>query len=142
MRQGTYALYESATAHPIEKIAEPADERALLQWAKSQVQIQDEAVRMSAALTQERTYWIAKVLRQIGKIEPGMRRKDLGGIFATEGGLSNRFQRTYVHVDCPYIKITVRFKAANDETNGLTEEDPDDIIESGSQPFLQWSTKD
>jgi hypothetical protein len=142
VRQGTYALYESATAHLIEKLAQPADENALPQWAKSQAQIQDEAVPMSAALTQERTYWIAKVLRQIGKIEPGMRRKDLGGIFTTEGGLSNHSQRTYVHVDCPYIKITVRFKAADDETNALTEEDPDDIIESVSQPFLQWSTMD
>jgi hypothetical protein len=99
VRQGTYTLYESATARVIEKLAEPADERTLPPWAKSQAQIQDEAVPMSAALTQERTYWIARVLRQIEKIEPGMRRKDLGGIFTTEGGLSNRFQRTYVHVD-------------------------------------------
>jgi hypothetical protein len=96
---------------------------------------------MSAALTQERTYWVARVLRQIEKIEPGMRRKDLGGIFTTEGGLSNRFQRTYVHVDCPYIKVNVRFKAASDETNAL-KEDPDDTIESVSRPFLQWSTMD
>jgi hypothetical protein len=76
-----------------------------------------------------------------GRIEPGMRRKDLGGVFATEGGLSNRFQRTYVHVDCPYIKVNVRFKAASDKTNALRE-DPDDVIESVSQPFLQWSTMD
>jgi hypothetical protein len=141
VRQGTYTLYESATARVIEKLAEPADERTLPPWAKSQAQIQDEAVPMSAALTQERIYWIAKVLRQIEKIEPGMRRKDLGGIFTTEGGLSNRFQRTYVHVDCPYIKVTVRFKAASDGTNAL-KEDPDDTIESVSQPFLQWSTMD
>lgn len=141
VRQGTYTLYESATGRVIEKIAEPADERALPQWAKSPAQIQDEAVPMSAALAQERTYWIAKVLRQIGKIEPGMRRKDLGGIFTTEGGISNRFQRTYVYIDCPYIKVNIRFKAASDETNAL-KEDPNDTIESVSQPFLQWSTMD
>jgi hypothetical protein len=141
LRQGTYALYESATARVIEKLAEPAEEISLPQWAKSQSQIQDEGVPMSAALTQERTYWIARVLRQIEKIEPGMRRKDLGGILTTEGGLSNPFQRTYVHVDCPYIKVNVRFKAATDETNAL-KEDPDDTIESVSQPFLQWSTMD
>ena len=141
VRQGTYALYESTTARVIEKLAEPAEEISLPQWAKSQSQSQDEAVPMSAALTQERTYWIAKVLRQIEKIEPGMRRKDLGGILTTEGGLSNRFQRPSVHVDCPYIKVNVRFKAASDETNAL-KEDPDDTIESVSQPFLQWSTMD
>ena len=141
VRQGTYTLYESATARVIEKLAEPANEDTLPQWAKSQAQIQDETVPMSAALAQERTYWIAKVLRQIEKIEPGMRRKDLVGIFTTEGGISNRFQRTYVHVDCPYIKVTVRLKAASDEANAL-KEDPDDIVESVSQPFLQWSTMD
>jgi hypothetical protein len=140
-RQRTYALYESATARLIDKLVQPADEKALPQWAKSQAQIQDEAVPISVSLTQERTYWIAKVLRQIGKIEPGMRRKDLGGIFTTEGGLSNRFQQTYVHVDCPYIKVTVRFKAASDESNAL-KESPDDTIESISQPFLEWSIAD
>jgi hypothetical protein len=141
VRQGTYTLYESATARVIEKLAEPANEKTLPRWAKSQAQIQDEAVSMSAAPTQERTYWIAKVLRQIEKIEPGTQRKDLVGIFTTEGGLSNRFQRTYVHVDCPYIKVNVRLKAARDEANAL-KEDPDDTIDSVSQPFLQWSTMD
>lgn len=140
-RQGTYALYESATARLIEKLAEPQDERTLPQWAKSRAQVQDEAVPMNAALTQERTYWIAKVLRQIEKIEPGMRRKELGGILTTEGGISNRFQRTYIYVDCPYIKVTVRFKAAGDEANALNE-DPDDTIESISRPFLQWTVMD
>jgi hypothetical protein len=141
VRQGAYTLYESATARVIEKSPEPADERTLPSWAKSQAQIQDEAVPMSAAFTQERTHWIAKVLRQIEKIEPGMRRKDLGGILTSEGGISNRFQRTYLYVDCPYIKVNIRFKAASDETNAL-KEDPDDTIESVSQPFLQWSTMD
>ena len=140
-QQGIYALYESATAHVIEKLTEPDDESALPQWAKSQAQIQDESVPMSETLTQERTLWIAKVLRQIEKIEPGMRRKDLVGILTTEGGLSNRFQRRYVHVDCPYIKVNVRFKAASDETNAL-KEDPDDSIESVSPPFLEWSIAD
>ena len=141
VRQGSYALYKSATARVIEKLEEPANEGQLPQWAKSQSQIEDEAVPMSAALTQERTFWIAKVLRQIEKIEPGMRRKDLGGILTTEGGLSNRFQQTYVHVDCPYIKVTVRFRAASEESNAL-KEDPDDTIESVSRPFLQWSISD
>ncbi|HWZ83158.1 MAG TPA: hypothetical protein VNW47_11060 [Terriglobales bacterium] len=141
VRQGTYALYESATARVVEKVEEPTDERMLPQWAKSQAQIQDESVPMSAALTQQRTYWIAKVLRQIEKIQPGMQRKDLRDIVTTEGGISNRFQRTYVYVECPYIKVTVKFKAASDETDAL-KEDPDDTIESVSQPVLQWSTMD
>jgi hypothetical protein len=135
---GTYALYDTANAHLIEKLAEPSDEGQLPQWAKDQAEIQDESVPMSAALTQERTKWVAKVMRQIGKIKPGMRRRDLLRVFTTEGGLSNRFQRTYVHVECPYIKVNVRFKAASSERSVFTE-DPNDLIESISQPYLAWS---
>jgi hypothetical protein len=138
---GTYALYDAASSHLIEKLAEPSDERLLPRWAKSQAEIQDESVPVSAALSQERTKWIAKVLRQIGKIKPGMRRRDLLRVFTTEGGLSNRFQRTYVHIECPFIKVNVRFKATTSERNVLTE-DPNDIIESISQPYLAWSAMD
>jgi hypothetical protein len=125
----------------VEKLAEPTDERVLPRWAKSQAQIQDESVPMSAALTQERTDWMAKVLRQIQKIEPAMQRKVLRDVFTADGGMSNRFEQTYVYVGCPYIKVKIRFKAVNDGNDAL-KEDPDDIIESVSQPFLQWSTKD
>jgi hypothetical protein len=138
---GTYSLYDTANAHLIEKLAEPFDERLLPQWAKGQAEIQDESVPMSAALTQERTKWIAKVLRQIGKIKPGMRRRDLLKVFTTEGGVSNRFQSTYVDVECPYIKVNVRFKAPSSERNIFTE-DPNDIIESISQPYLAWGALD
>jgi len=138
---GTYALYDTANARLVEKLAEPPDERLLPQWAKGQAEIQDESVPMSAALTQERTKWIAKVLRQIDKIKPGMRRRDLLKVFTTEGGVSNRFQRTYVDVECPYIKVNVKFKGSSNERNALTE-DPNDIIESISQPYLAWSVVD
>src|SRR6266566_3734307 len=63
-------------------------------WMANKAQIQDESVPMSAVLTDERTKWIAKVLRQIGKIRPGMRRRDLLTVFTTEGGISTRTQRT------------------------------------------------
>ncbi len=139
--QVTYALYALATARLIEKVAETSDESLLPQWAKSEPQIQDESVPMTPALTEERTKWISKVLRQIGKIKPGMRRKDLLKVFTTEGGLSSRTQRTYVYAECPYIKVNVRFKALNNESPELNE-DPDDIIESISQPFLAWGVTD
>ena len=139
--QVAYALYDLATARLIEKVAETSEESLLPQWAKSEGQIQDESVPMTAALTEERTKWISKVLRQIGKINPGMRRKDLLKVFTTEGGLSTRTQRTYVYVECPYIKVNVRFKALNSESPELYE-DPDDIIESISQPYLAWSVMD
>ena len=137
--QETYALYDSATGHLIEKLSEPADEGLLPQWAKTGPQIQDESVPMSAELTQDRRQWIAKVLRQIGKVKPGMRRKDLLTVFTTEGGISRGTQRTYVHTECPYIKVNVRFKGG--ESLDLNE-NPDDIIESISQPYLAWGVTD
>jgi hypothetical protein len=138
---GTYRLYDTASADLIEKLAEPSDERQLPQWAKSQAEIEDESVPMSAALTQERTKWIAKVLRRIGKIKPGMRRRDLLKEFTTEGGLSNRFQRTYVDVECYYIKVNVRFKPIG-KVHDFMEESADDIIQSISQPYLAWGAMD
>jgi hypothetical protein len=130
-----YALYDAASARLIEELAGPSDESPLPEWAKSRAQVEDESVPMGDDYTRERTKWVAKVLRRIRKIEPGMKRRDLLQVFRTEGGLSTRFQRTYVDSECPFIKVNVRFKAANNEGNGV-EEEPDDIIESISQPYL------
>jgi hypothetical protein len=46
-----------------------------------------------------------------------------------------------VQTECPYIKVTVRLKAVSGESTAL-DEDPDDIIESVSQPYLAWSVTD
>jgi hypothetical protein len=138
---GTFELFDSANARVVERVAEPADKGLLPQWAKSRAQLQDESVPMSDALTQERTAWIAKVLRQIGEIKPGMHRQDLSKVFTTEGGRSNRFERTYVSIECPYIKVDVQFKPVKPESNAVIE-DPEDVIESISRPYLQWSIMD
>ena len=70
-----------------------------------------------------------------------MKRQDLLTVFTTEGGLSTRFQRTYVYSECPYIKVDVRFKTVTDDRDG-SNEDEEDIIESISQPYLAWSVWD
>jgi hypothetical protein len=139
--QKHYALYDAASAQLVQEVAGPSDESLLPEWAKSPAQVQDESVPVGKDYSEERTKWIAKVLRQITKIEPGMKRQDLLKVFTTEGGLSTRFQRTYVYSECQYIKVNVRFKAANNEGNAV-EEQPNDIIESISQPYLAWSTMD
>jgi hypothetical protein len=140
-RKGRYALYDSASARLVEGFPEPGDESSLPEWAKGPGQVQDESVPMGEEYNRERTKWIAKVMRQITKIEPGMKRQDLLKVFTTEGGLSTRFQRTYVYSECPYIKVNVRFKAGSNEGNGVQEE-PGDIIESISRPYLAWSAMD
>jgi hypothetical protein len=136
----TYALYDSATSRIVEKLPEPSDEALLPQWAKSAAQIQDESVPIAPELSQQRTQWIGKLLRQISKIKPGMSRGDLLRVFTTEGGISTRTQRTYVHTECPYIKVTVHFKAMGESST--LDENLDDIIESISQPFLAGSVVD
>jgi hypothetical protein len=105
------------------------------------VQVEDESVPESVELKQQRTAWIAKVLRQLGTIHPGMTRKDLSSVLKTEGGMSTRFQRTYVSRECPYIKMTLRFKAAEGDTDAINEK-PEDIVISVSGPYLGWSILD
>lgn len=135
---GTYRLYDAATATVVETLPEPSDESLLPQWAKSPMQIEDESVPMSPALAEERTKWIAKVLRQIQKIQPGMRRRDLFKLFRPDGGLSNRLHHRYVLIECPYIKIDVEFKAVGNER----EESDEDLIVSVSRPYLGWMVAD
>ena len=89
----------------------------------------------------EHTKWIGKVLDQITEIQPGRKRKDLLKVFTTEGGLSTRYQRTYVFAGCPYIKVDVQFKVTRKGESGL-EEEPDDIIESIPPPYLADSVTD
>jgi hypothetical protein len=136
-----YALYDAASARLIEELVGPSDESLLPEWAKSRAQTEDESVPMGDDYSKERTKWVAKVLRQIATIRPGMTRRDLLRVFTTEGGLATRLEQTYVYSECPYIKVNVRFKAANNERDSLQEE-PDDIIESISQPYLAWSVAD
>jgi hypothetical protein len=50
-------------------------------------------------------------------------------------------QREYVFVECPYIKVDVRFKAAAGTTDSLGE-NPEDVIESVSKPYLEFSIVD
>ena len=47
------------------------------------------------------TPWIAASLRTMQTIKPGMTRSDLLKVFKTEGGISNRLQRTYVFPRLP-----------------------------------------
>jgi hypothetical protein len=138
---GSYELYDTTTAIQVDQIHGSLTPDRLPQWAKSRSQIDDESVPESAALTQRRNLWIAMVLRQLSTIHPGMTRKDLTSILTTEGGISTRFQRTYVSRECPYIKLNVRFKADKGDRDAIHEE-PEDIIESVSGPYLGWGIAD
>jgi hypothetical protein len=87
------------------------------------------------------TEWLAGILKEIQTLKPGMTRADLLKICTEEGGLSNRYERRYVHHACPYIKVDVKFDDTSPEANGLTER-PQDKISQISKPFLEWSIAD
>ena len=99
------------------------------------------APKQAEGINQEHTKWIATVIDSVQKIKPGMTREDLLKVFTTEGGISDRFHRTYVYKQCPYIKVTVEFEAAASPDDRLTEM-PEDRIATISMPFLQYSIMD
>lgn len=103
--------------------------------------IQPRVLPSTAAIDWEHTTWVESVLRWTVFLKPGMTRKDVLTIFTTEGGLSNRHQRTYVLKQCPYVKVNVEFAPVGDAQNVLAES-PDDKITKISNPYLQFGIRD
>jgi len=96
---------------------------------------------------QQPTEWIAKSLKEMEKIKPGMTRADLLKVFTTEGGLSTGLNRTYVYRECPYIKVDVEFepvgRPARDAEGRVTLVEADqDVIKKVSKPYLEWGILD
>jgi hypothetical protein len=85
--------------------------------------------------------WVTKVLKQTETIKVGMTRQDLLKVFTTEGGISTRVRRTFVHKECGYIKVDVEFTPVGEEDQKLKEL-PEDQITAISRPYLQWSIHD
>lgn len=91
---------------------------------------------------QNHTEWIAKVLKEIETVKPGMTRAELLNIFREEGGISTRKSRQYTHRDCAYIKVEVEFEPVGGaEDRELTEDSSDRIVKI-SRPFLEWAIID
>lgn len=132
---GTYQLYDTATGKLVDQVNAPSNPSELPQWAKDRSELEDESVPEGPPYAQQRKLWIAKVLKQIESIHPGMTRKDLWLTFTTEGGLSTRQQQTFIYKDCPYIKVDVVFSGT-----GATE--AEDRIVSISRPYLAFSVTD
>lgn len=116
----TYRLYNTTTGRQIAQAAWTGHGSDLPAWAKDRLELEDESVPEGPAYVQQRTLWIAKVLRQIKAIHPGITRRDLESIMTHEGGLSTRQRERYVYKGCPYIKVDVVFAP----TGADTEDDP------------------
>ena len=86
------------------------------------------------------TEWISEIIAEIDTVQPGMTRLDLLKVFATEGGLSTRTQRQFVHKRSPYIKVDVTFRPVGSETE--THGRDADVILRISKPYLEYSIYD
>jgi hypothetical protein len=93
---GTYTLYDTGSGIQVDRLSPVTDPGHLPKWAKGQGELNDKSVTETPAFSQQRVLWIAKVLKQIDSIHPGIARKDLLLIFRMDGGLSMRTQSTYV----------------------------------------------
>jgi hypothetical protein len=102
------------------------------------------SARPSQASSQaDRVAWVAEVLTRMQTVKPGMTRRDLLTVFATEGGISTALQRTFVSRDCPYFKVDVEFEVVgrpNRDSQGRVTpvEDSQDRIISISRPYVQF----
>jgi len=137
----SHALYDVSTGRLVDKVDDPEDKSQLPQWAKSRIQVEDESVKVSEGLTRDRNAWIDKTMRQIATIHPGMKRSELAALFRPDGGLSTQTEERYLFKECQVIKIDVHFKPAKSEGEWKFE-DPDDVIESISKPYLQYPIYD
>ena len=95
----------------------------------------------AAALNDEHTKWVVKCLIDMDKIKVGMTRADLLKVFTTEGGPSSPNAQGYVYRGCPYIKVRVTFQLVGNAPDPYPY-NPNDIILSISDPFLQFSISD
>jgi len=77
-----------------------------------------------------RVNWVARCLKEMAAIQPGMSREDLLKVFEIEGGLSPRGVHRFAYRQCPYFKVEVTF-APEKEDRGR------EIIATISRPFLQ-----
>jgi hypothetical protein len=89
----------------------------------------------------EHAEWLAKAMREMATIKPGMTRADLLRVFEEEGGLSTRTQRRYVYRGSKYIKVDVTFEPVG-EVDDKAGESRKDKVTTISRPFLDWEILD
>ena len=100
-------------------------------WQKAGKRIRDSEINL------EQKKWIEGVMLSSMTVKVGMTRSELLNVFTTEGGISTASQRIYVHRECPYIKVDVKFAAASP-----MQELPTDKIVEISRPYLDGSVTD
>jgi hypothetical protein len=90
----------------------------------------------------EHSKWIASVLKDMQSIGPGMKRADLSTLLAPESGFHvDPYHQTFVYRGSSYVKIDIAFTAA-DPSRQRASEDPNDVVQSVSRPYLSATVID
>lgn len=89
----------------------------------------------------ERIAWVARCMKQIQTVQPGMKRKEMEKVLTTEGGLYSPTTGHYVSRECPYFKVDVEF-AAKRGKDGRMFSGAEDKITKVSRPYMEWEIDD
>jgi hypothetical protein len=100
----------------------------------------------AADCSESHTKWLEEIMKRMLTIKAGMTREKLLTVFKIEGGISTRARRTYVFQDCPWFKVNVDFKVAEDadqdEDGASLDEQNEDVIVKVSAPYLGYGIYD
>ena len=111
--------------------------------AKSRAQINDESVPMSPFLSRKiERCGFQKFCDRLARLNLACGEGTwLLSLQRKEGCRIDSRGRMCTLRTAPYIKVNIRFKATNGDGDALRE-DPEDIIESVSPPYLAWAVMD
>jgi hypothetical protein len=90
------------------------------------------------ATQQERVKWVSKCMTELQSVKPGMTRAEVEKKFKMDGGLQGYVTVRYIHPECSYFKIDVKFLVKrNVEDQGRVVPTPKDKALSVSKPYIE-----
>ena len=90
------------------------------------------------AKQRDRIIWVRKCMTELQSIRPGMTRAAVEKKFQMDGGLQGYVTVRYVHPDCSYFKVDVKFTVKRDsDDQGRVVPTPEDNTVSVSKPYIE-----
>lgn len=82
---------------------------------------------------------VQKALEDYGHLKPGMTRKEIEHRFVPDRGLQFPLSTRYLYVDCPYIKVEIKFKPSSPGSKWFA---PGDISTEISKLSIDYPAND
>jgi hypothetical protein len=90
------------------------------------------------ATQQERVKWVSRCMTELQSVKPGMTRAEVEKEFQMDGGLQGYVTVRYIHPECSYFKLDVKFLVKrNAEDQGRVVPTPKDKALSVSKPYIE-----